>query len=131
MDLTGFGYTLGQAVGYRPSQIAGVRTATVTNQGVSGSRSSDWISGSTNLVTAKAAFASAAVTHVLVRLGTNDSRTQSDGQPVNRTVGTATDGTTAGGNELYQEHVVTGQRPRGERVQGGPERANLMRPKHR
>lgn len=51
-----------------------VAGASATDQGVNGSQSSDWISGSGNLGTAKTAFASASVTHVHIMLGTNDSK---------------------------------------------------------
>lgn len=53
-------------------QIAGERIVNCTNEGVNGSASGDWISGSTNLIAAKSAFASASVTIVFFTLGTND-----------------------------------------------------------
>lgn len=55
------------------ANMAGRRTVTATNQGVPSSATGDWISGSTNLITAKAAFAAAGVTEVNVMLGVNDS----------------------------------------------------------
>lgn len=53
-------------------QIAGERIVNCTNEGVNGSASGDWVSGSTNLIAAKSAFASASVTIVFFTLGTND-----------------------------------------------------------
>lgn len=55
-------------------KIRGQRQVTIVNQGVSGTYSTNWISGSSDLTTAKAAFLSAGVTYVLVMIGTNDGR---------------------------------------------------------
>lgn len=49
------------------------RAVTVSEQAVNGSKSADWISGSTNLNNAKSAFSSAGVTHVHIMLGANDA----------------------------------------------------------
>lgn len=67
--------------GAKPGTIAasslsrGAVTVTSSNQGVSGATSADWVSGSSNLNTAKTAFASAGVRLVNIMLGTNDSKT--------------------------------------------------------
>ena len=49
-------------------------TISGANQGVSGTSTSDWLPGSTNLTSAKSAFVSAGVRLVHVMLGTNDAR---------------------------------------------------------
>jgi lysophospholipase L1-like esterase len=54
-------------------QLMTGRYTTATNQGVDGTQTGSWISGSTDLNTAKAAFAAAGVTIVCIMLGTNDS----------------------------------------------------------
>jgi lysophospholipase L1-like esterase len=73
----GFGLSGGQSP---PEQIVSIlsktyknRLVTATNSAVSGSRTSQWVSGSSNLNTAKSAFASASVTHVHIMLGANDA----------------------------------------------------------
>lgn len=50
-------------------------TVNVSNRGVTGSKTADWISGSTNLTNAKTAFAAMipVPTYILVMLGTNDA----------------------------------------------------------
>lgn len=65
---------------------SGVREVQVVNSGASGSRSNDWISGSTNLTTAKnsavAAFGTPSTTnpvYVSVMLGVNDPRVSPPG----------------------------------------------------
>lgn len=50
-----------------------LHTVTMTNAAASGTSTSDWQPGSALLVAAKAAFASAGVTHVIIEHGTNDS----------------------------------------------------------
>lgn len=45
-----------------------------SNQAISGTHSSDWVSGSTNLNNAISAFHAANVTHVPISIGVNDSR---------------------------------------------------------
>lgn len=54
---------------YRP------RTVTAVNQGHSGSMTTDWMSGSMYLNTARTAFAAAGVTYVHIMLGANDCGT--------------------------------------------------------
>jgi lysophospholipase L1-like esterase len=49
------------------------RTITATNKAVSGSKTSQWVTGQTNLTSAKTDFASAGVTHVHIMLGANDA----------------------------------------------------------
>ena len=50
-------------------------TVTAVNQGVSSTQTNDWLPASTNLTTAKAAFAAAGVRLVHIMLGTNDAYT--------------------------------------------------------
>lgn len=73
----GFGLSAGQSP---PDQIVPIlrktyknRLVTATNSAVSGSRTAQWLSGSSNLNTAKSAFASAGVTHAHIMLGANDA----------------------------------------------------------
>lgn len=73
----GYGLPAGQSP---PDRIAGIlskiygdRAVTVVNMAVSGSKTSEWVSGSSNLIAAKAAFASAGVTLVHDMLGANDA----------------------------------------------------------
>lgn len=49
------------------------KLVTVVNQAINGLATSDWLPGNSSLTGAKAAFASAGVTHVVVMLGANDS----------------------------------------------------------
>lgn len=49
------------------------RVVTATNAAVSGSKSSQWVTGQSNLTTAKTAFAAAGVTHIHCMLGANDA----------------------------------------------------------
>jgi len=56
------------------SKVRNQRTVTVYNQAISGTHSGDWVSGSGNLTSAKAVFASNGVTLVIVMIGTNDAR---------------------------------------------------------
>lgn len=68
-------YTIGtipQLVGEKLAARSG-RLVTVTNQGVSGSTSAQWVSGQSNMTTALSAFSSAGTTHVYVdAMGLND-----------------------------------------------------------
>lgn len=59
----------------------GYTNVNATNEGVSGSTSGDWISGSTNLNAALTAFAASSVHVVHVMLGTNDAKTAVDTSP--------------------------------------------------
>jgi len=77
----GYGLSAGQSP---PDQVRAVfqkwplvRDVTIVNSGVNSSKSSDWTADSsgTNLFVAKAAFASAGVTHVHIMLGANDAGT--------------------------------------------------------
>ena len=52
----------------------GLRSAMVTNAGVSGSSASNWVAGSANMNNALAALAANGVTHVVCRLGVNDAQ---------------------------------------------------------
>lgn len=49
------------------------RAVTVTEYGVDNSRTSQWTSGSANLIAAKSAFSAAGATHVHIMLGANDA----------------------------------------------------------
>lgn len=73
----GFGLPAGQSPPDRIipllSKMYGDRAVTSTNAAVSGSKTSEWVSGSANLIAAKSAFASAGVTLVHVMLGANDA----------------------------------------------------------
>lgn len=60
---------------YATTMTSAQVTVTGTDNGVSGTTSADWVSGSTNLIAAKTAFAAAGVRLVLVMLGTNDAKT--------------------------------------------------------
>lgn len=73
--------TTAQECANRLAEIAGSRNVTITNQAISGTRSTSWTPSdpSAQLTNAKAAFAAAKVTHVLVMLGTNDCRTYAGG----------------------------------------------------
>lgn len=73
----GYGLSAGQDP---PTQIVPIlrklykdRTITATNKAVSGSKTSQWVTGQANLTNAKTAFASAGVTHVHIMLGANDA----------------------------------------------------------
>lgn len=79
-DSNTFGYGLAGGTPTMPDNVATIlgktyksRAVTCTNRGISGTKSPDWISGSTNLTNAKAAFAAAGVTHVHYAIGTNDA----------------------------------------------------------
>jgi hypothetical protein len=50
-----------------------LRAVTVVNQGVTGSKSADWVTGSANLTAAKSAFSAAGVVHVPIALGYQDA----------------------------------------------------------
>jgi lysophospholipase L1-like esterase len=54
------------------SKMGSYRAVTVSNQGVSGTTTLDWVPTGTYLAPAKAAFAAAGVTYVHIMLGTND-----------------------------------------------------------
>ncbi len=56
-------------------------TVTSTNRGISGSSTSDWAAGGTDLTAAMSAFATAGVTIVHIMLGTNDVRTPNSFTP--------------------------------------------------
>lgn len=60
-------------VGVILRKVYNVRDVTITNRGVPGSKSSEWLSGGSYLGPAKTAFASAGVTHVHIMLGANDA----------------------------------------------------------
>jgi len=78
-DSITFGY--GLSAGQDPvSQLTTIlkktyknRDVTLTNSAVSGSKTSQWVTGQAYLTTAKAAFAAASVTHVHIMLGANDA----------------------------------------------------------
>lgn len=71
----------GLSAGQDPVSQAGILLAktrttkivTVTNRGINGSKSGDWLSGGSNLTAAKTAMAAAGVTHVHIMLGANDA----------------------------------------------------------
>ncbi len=51
------------------------KVVVASNQAISGTKTADWLSGTGNLIAAKASFAAASVTHILIQLGANDAAT--------------------------------------------------------
>ncbi len=73
----GYGLSAGQdpctQVGTILAKACKSRAVTVVNRGISGTTTSVWTSGSSNLVAAKAAFAAAGCSHIHYALGVNDA----------------------------------------------------------
>ncbi|MHB8638016.1 MAG: SGNH/GDSL hydrolase family protein [Fimbriimonadaceae bacterium] len=84
-NMYGFGTTTPGGASAPPAQIAGLivaidanRDVAVTNQGVNGSASGNWISGSADLIAAKTAMnaLTGTVSVFIIALGTNDAKTE-------------------------------------------------------
>ena len=108
---SGVSYSAAQATANRLQQIGAVRQIILNQQALSGTDTSQWISGSQYLTTAKAGFAAAGVTHVVVMFGTNDCRIPCATNTVGHRPATGpfsgTDGATPGINGNYQTNMIS------------------------
>jgi lysophospholipase L1-like esterase len=115
-DSNTFGYGLPGGTPTMPDNVAVIlgktyksRTVTCTNRGVSGTKSPDWISGSTNLTNAKAAFAAAGVTHVHYAIGTNDAIVPTSAATYKSNVQSTVNDLVAAGYKVILSYLVYSQ----------------------